>query len=745
MRAKAARILRQWAIDRMSKKQSNDIIDENEKFALYKCVSYLMNIASIKPIYHHASIEVLLWVLGGETKYLLKYLNDYVVSSKKSEELGKFKLPLFDHDEGIDHINSIIQSMGQKHSRNLQLFIYGLLEKRKKTLAHKRLSSIEKKLSAFQKMFKLTDVEIEFSALLLISTLWRGAEEYFIEHLHCNSFTNRKYLANMLQVSYKDLDMVFQGTLEKINFFEKDRHALAMNDDFIDFFQKSSEQVLSKNFFEKMTARAIPLSMHMIDAEQTRHTLELLKKKPQRSTHILIYGPPGTGKTSYAAGVIRELGLVGYEIVKDDGNESKMRRAAIISCCNMKQNEEDAVVVIDEADNILNTQDAWFHRGETQDKGWLNKFLEEKRIRMIWITNSIDAIEDSVIRRFAYSIQFKAFNRKQRAQLWESILKKNGIGKYFSQEEILQLAKNYKVSAGVIDLAVQKTMETYSINGNAHYKKAIIRSLDAHQALAHNGYKPIPKNNVEEIYSLDGLNIRGDLKAMMLQLEKVDVLLRQRDRKQNMNMNLLFYGPPGTGKSELARYIAHHLDRELICKRASDVFDPYVGMTERNMKDMFAEAENEEAVLIVDEADSMLSSRDRAVRSWELSFTNEFLTQMERFNGILICTTNRLKDLDSASVRRFNHKIEFNYLNPAGNITFYNLFLAPLSKGNIDGKAKNTLSAMTNLAPGDFKVVRDRYALVNEERITHNELIEALEGERHAKEIFSPSRKKIGF
>ncbi len=78
----------------------------------------------------------------------------------------------------------------------------------------------------------------------------------------------------------------------------------------------------------------------------------------------------------------------------------------------------------------------------------------------------------------------------------------------------------------------------------------------------------------------------------------------------------------------------------------------WVGEGEKNIKRAFAEAESEEAILIIDEADSLLFNRDRAVRSWEISFTNEFLTRMERFRGILICTTNRVEDLDSASLRR---------------------------------------------------------------------------------------------
>jgi hypothetical protein len=52
---------------------------------------------------------------------------------------------------------------------------------------------------------------------------------------------------------------------------------------------------------------------------------------------------------------------------------------------------------------------------------------------------------------------------------------------------------------------------------------------------------------------------------------------------------------------------------------------------------------------------------------------------------------------------------------------------------------------MNNLSPGDFKVVRDRYSLANEEGITHDDLIRALQDECRAKELNSPSIKIIGF
>ena len=99
------------------------------------------------------------------------------------------------------------------------------------------------------------------------------------------------------------------------------------------------------------------------------------------------------------------------------------------------------------------------------------------------------------------------------------------------------------------------------------------------------------------------------------------------------------YGPSGTGKSQLARHIADELGKPILIKRASDLLDKYVGETEKLMAKMFDEALDEDAVLLLDEADSYLSDRSRASQHWEISQKNELLTQMEclalvQLNGI---------------------------------------------------------------------------------------------------------------
>jgi SpoVK/Ycf46/Vps4 family AAA+-type ATPase len=382
-------------------------------------------------------------------------------------------------------------------------------------------------------------------------------------------------------------------------------------------------------------------------------------------------------------------------------------------------------------------------RGETQDKGWLNGLLEKPGTRMIWITNQIAGIDDSVLRRFAYSLHFKSFNRRQRFQLWENILSKNRVKKYFSAADVGAFAKKYKVSAGVIDLAVMKSIET-DPKSKAQFQRAVELTLESHETLTAFGERPLNKHKIEKNYSLEGLNVRGDVMAMMDQLEIFNNYLNNTGKDKIMNMNLLFYGPPGTGKSELARYLADRLDREIICKRVSDLQSKWVGEGEKNIKWAFQEAEAEDAILIIDEADSLLFSRERAVRSWEISFTNEFLTRMERFRGILICTTNRLKDLDDASIRRFNHKLEFDYLLPRGNVIFYEKLLACLTETPLDRDSKAALRNIPDLTPGDFKTVKDRFFYYLQKGLTHQLLINALIEESRIKTAHGKN-KKIGF
>ena len=592
-------------------------------------------------------------------------------------------------------------------------------------------------------MFKLNKADIELCIFLFAIETYEAPEAFFDSHLNCIKFTGRKYLSNSLNLDQSILNSILNGQLNKSGILEIDKYSINLNDDFICFLQNPNLRTLRENFYSSAERAHVPLDHFMIEDAKMKHILNIMKQKPKSSTHLLLYGAPGTGKTSFAKRLAQELDIPAYEIARKDNNKAESRRSAIMACINMTNSGEGSLIVVDEADNLLNTYNAWFSRGETQDKGWLNELLEQPGLRLIWITNSIAGIDKSVLRRFAFSLYFKPFNRRQRAQLWSNIIKNNKCKRFFNTEEINAYAQKYNVSAGVIDLAVKKAGETAYGRKN-EFHKAVRLGLEACQSLLNDGQPPVNKEQIEKSYSLDGLNISDDPDSLMLRLEAFDQHLRSSGQDNISNMNLLFYGPPGAGKSELARYIGERLDREIICKRLSDILDKYVGESEKNIRLAFEEAEGEDAILIIDEADSLLFSRKRAVRSWETSQTNEFLTCMERFRGILICTTNQLEDLDQASIRRFNHKIEFKYLTPDGNIIFYNKLLQPLLKKRPVPETEKQIRRIENLTPGDFKTVRDRFSFYPKKRLNHNQFVDALNEEAYIKKLQS-GRKVVGF
>jgi transitional endoplasmic reticulum ATPase len=87
-----------------------------------------------------------------------------------------------------------------------------------------------------------------------------------------------------------------------------------------------------------------------------------------------------------------------------------------------------------------------------------------------------------------------------------------------------------------------------------------------------------------------------------------------------------------------------------------------LGQSEKNIAHAFAQAEQDRALLLIDEVDSFLQDRRGAQRSWEVSQVNEMLTRMEAFSGVFIAFTNLMAGLDQAALRRFDLKVKFDFL-----------------------------------------------------------------------------------
>lgn len=125
------------------------------------------------------------------------------------------------------------------------------------------------------------------------------------------------------------------------------------------------------------------------------------------------------------------------------------------------------------------------------------------------------------------------------------------------------------------------------------------------------------------------------------------------------NVALLLYGPPGTGKTLCAEAIAGQLGKTLWRLRTDQLLSKFVGETEKRLTGVFAEARRSGDVVLLDEADSFLTTRERAARAWEATMTNVLLQEIERFRGVVVLTTNRDAVLDPALERRLAARLAF--------------------------------------------------------------------------------------
>jgi SpoVK/Ycf46/Vps4 family AAA+-type ATPase len=117
----------------------------------------------------------------------------------------------------------------------------------------------------------------------------------------------------------------------------------------------------------------------------------------------------------------------------------------------------------------------------------------------------------------------------------------------------------------------------------------------------------------------------------------------------------LLSGPPGTGKTMLAGLIARGLGLDLYQVDLSQIQSRWIGETEKQLGRVFDLAERAHAVLLFDEADSLLSKRTDVETSndrYANANVNYLLQRLEQYTGVVVLTTNKDAALDEALQRR---------------------------------------------------------------------------------------------
>jgi len=121
----------------------------------------------------------------------------------------------------------------------------------------------------------------------------------------------------------------------------------------------------------------------------------------------------------------------------------------------------------------------------------------------------------------------------------------------------------------------------------------------------------------------------------------------------------LFHGLPGTGKSLAARALAGTMKMPVVEAMLNEALRRYVGDGEKYMGRIFKQAKEEGALLILNEADTLILDRSTLLEPWQANMPNTIIQLMDEKDVPVVFTTNFIDRIDWAIKRRLQTILEF--------------------------------------------------------------------------------------
>ena len=432
------------------------------------------------------------------------------------------------------------------------------------------------------------------------------------------------------------------------------------------------EQAAKQQSLEKEKSAALILDYYNADYDLNDLINQILLNKQYQNFSLLLHGPENAGMSEFANKLFALINKSYKNINAGDLNSRQDFGRKITSSL-----EDHNALILKNIDTCLNKYDRFEDKKDftlqSNTEFLINKIRENEN-SFILIVNDITQLPQALLDVFPLKVRFDYMNKLQKRTALQNIL---GLSENTQLDDV----------NGLVYDDFLRVKEKLSFFGN-------FTDNDIIDMLKKEAFdKPSFLTYSFPVLSFDEklINTDTDLLQLTSRLENI-----------TLPFTMLIYGPSGTGKSYYLRYLAHKMGKSVIEKTAAELFSKYQGEPAKNVLNLFREAEEQNAVIILDEVERITGNRDSGKNDsqWRSDMTNAFLTCLENTKCPFLATTNFISDIDKAILRRFIFKIKFDYLTPEQiTYAFYH---------NFNQQPPEELLKIGGITNGDFAIVKKK-------------------------------------
>ena len=393
---------------------------------------------------------------------------------------------------------------------------------------------------------------------------------------------------------------------------------------------------------------------------------------------VLLHGPPGTGKTLIAKAVANEIDadfqtISGPEIMSKYYGESEERLREVFETA---ESEEPAIVFIDEIDSIApkrgDTEGSVEHRVVAQLLSLMDGLGDHGQITVIGTTNRIDAVDPALRRggRFDREIEVGAPDANGRGEILRIHTREMPLA------DDIDLDAYASNTHGFVGADLESVVREAGMNALRRVRPTLdldAETIDAEtlEQLAvtavdfRGALREVEPSALREVFveapDVTWDDVGGLTETKTRLQEAIQWPLAYPAAYQQVDLQsptgILLHGPPGTGKTLLAKAVANEADSNFISVKGPELFDKYVGESEKGVREIFAKArENAPTVVFFDEIDAIAAQRGSGGDSQVSErVVSQLLTELDGLEAleevVVIAATNRPELLDDALTR----------------------------------------------------------------------------------------------